>query len=465
MRDLEFAVGERLSRCAVLPEQIAPDWADVCLRAGLATTAVTTPQPQAKRRHVRRRKGLAIALLAVLLGALALTAIGVSRDDPWWFMRFASPAQKPAAGAKIVIVERGTWKGVGWILTAYRTQIGTLCYEVTRAAANGQPINRGGGEACGLVPGGTVPHSRQRAPSITYFAGSDSGIPNHVVGAVVGSATQIKVRLGGGEVLTTATLAPPGSLGLSTIRFFAAMLPAAHAATTTSCQSAVMADWRTSPIQLTGLDHSGHVAARWHSPIGTAKAAAALRCSKQNQQPVVPPNSPAAASKMRPVLRLAAPYGAHATLNVSPPVRLRGERMLPSGQIRTIHPLVRCWKIAFSDQTHFGTCSQQIEPGPASPYFSRGGYHVGRDVFVWVVATRHATQPPIATVALQVTKTQTLVTRPFGGVALFAVPRFALNTHGARHRITLYDGNHRTVAAWWVYYHSCRNRSASGGEC
>jgi hypothetical protein len=138
---------------------------------------------------------------------------------------------------------------------------------------------------------------------------------------------------------------------------------------------------------------------------------------------------------------------------------------LPSGQIQPIHPLFHCWKIVFSDGSHFGTCSQEIEPGPPSPYFTRGGYHIGRAVFVWVIATHHATEQPITKVTLQISKTQTVSTTPIDGIAVFAVPRPGLSTSGAQHRITLYDQQHRKVAAWWVYYRSCPNSSASGGEC
>lgn len=163
-----------------------------------------------------RRRRLAPALAAVLVVVAApVTALAVTQG--WWF--FASGAAPKPLGP-VSVVARGSWDGVGWTLSAYRSATDGLCFALTPAGKSG------GALACNRIAGASHTRGATRVPPrpLTYLIGRDGHLPAYVAGMVVRSALTVDVVLQGGRTLTVRTLPAPTALR-SLVRFYVARLP------------------------------------------------------------------------------------------------------------------------------------------------------------------------------------------------------------------------------------------------
>jgi hypothetical protein len=177
-----------------------PDWADVLRRGG---------ERASRRAHVSRRR-LAIALALVVAAVVPLVAVGA--DGHWWFLD--SP-ESPAPTTAPVVVHQGGWSGHPWELVAYTSGAGDLCYSIgPRGSGRGRGV--GAAMTCARIEAGTN-------TTISGLGGAGGGLPDHIGGAVVGSAATVEIMLTTGEALRVPTFAGPESLG--DLRFFASELP------------------------------------------------------------------------------------------------------------------------------------------------------------------------------------------------------------------------------------------------
>jgi hypothetical protein len=159
-----------------------PVWDDVLARAALlsgscgdANGRVTQwgglNSRRGGRRSVRgmRRRPLLVALIVVVCVLVPVSALAVAKNDPWWFLRFQPLGLGPAKGSHVVVIKQGSWNGHSWVLTAYRSGAGQLCFELTENAPNGRHSGQGGG-GCAPVPGSSVatPNVR-RTLRVTYW--------------------------------------------------------------------------------------------------------------------------------------------------------------------------------------------------------------------------------------------------------------------------------------------------------
>jgi hypothetical protein len=199
-------IGEILAGYVPERREIAPDWANVLRRAGV--------HEQWRLKLSRRR--LLIALAAILVAVL-VSALAVSAENNWWFLR-AGPFKGPAPTGEVVVVATGIWEGHGWTLTAYRAHFnpgGSVCWALTPSEP---PDLRGRDLGCGMIPVPSEPFSFGAGPT------KGSGFPNYVLAPVPGEAVKARIELTDGETIEAKTIPAPAELGLS-IRFLAAPLP------------------------------------------------------------------------------------------------------------------------------------------------------------------------------------------------------------------------------------------------
>jgi hypothetical protein len=91
--------------------------------------------------------------------------------------------------------------------------------------------------------------------TITYlFTSATSGLPAHIVGPVIESATTVQIQFTNGMTTRTQTFAGPAPL--DHVRFYAVPLPAGRTyVPATTNRFAAPIEW------IAGLDHAGHVVA------------------------------------------------------------------------------------------------------------------------------------------------------------------------------------------------------------
>jgi hypothetical protein len=240
---------------SALLDELSPDlpaqgsgWGNVLARAGVG--------PRLKRRRLRGRIVVALALVAAAAVPLALAAV-----NDWWFFDFRDAPR--SLSNEPVVVTKGTWSGHAWELAAYASAEGT-CWaltfpgssEIGGAGAMGGRATSHADNAlgCGGIVGLRPPNPRAlHGPTVMYMlGGSDvAGYPSWISGPVVASATSVVVRFRDGAVVRVPTSAPfqLGHVGwYGPVRFFAAQYPDG----VTPYQS---------PQTVTGLDSSGNVVA------------------------------------------------------------------------------------------------------------------------------------------------------------------------------------------------------------
>ena len=218
---------EALERLAPA-QSFAHDWNDVLERASVAA-------PAHRRARPRKRWLLSVAIALVVLsplGALAAT-------EDWWFLD--SPGTPAPSNPPPLVVKTGSWEGKEWLLVAYRSDDGDLCFSMNPASSPmstgvGAALNCGGWEAYS-------PSGPKLAGGITYLGGTSSELPTYVVGPVVEEAAEVAIHFVGGEVVRTPAFDAPSSLGA--LRFYAARAPATDSVVE----------------KLVGLDRDGRVVA------------------------------------------------------------------------------------------------------------------------------------------------------------------------------------------------------------
>ncbi len=225
-------------------ERLAPaqafvsDWHDVLNRGGEAPPLASRPS---RRTRPRKRWLLAVALGVAVLSPLgAIAAAGGT--EGWWF--FDSHAPAPIKHAPPLVVKTGSWDGHGWLLVAYRTENGDLCFSMNPASS---PMSTGVGAAMNCGGFQSRPSGGSNRPrGITFLSGGSPELPTYVVGPVIEEAQEVVIQFAGGAVLHTVPFDAPASLGA--VKFYAARL-----ADTESPAATVE--------KLVGLDGDGRVVA------------------------------------------------------------------------------------------------------------------------------------------------------------------------------------------------------------
>jgi hypothetical protein len=463
VNDLEARIRLELVGVIVLPPEVVPDWGDVRHRV---RDDVEPAPGTGLRAAVRRRPLLALAA-AVVLAAIPVSALAVEKGDPWWFLRSSAPGYAPAPGSGVEVVQRGSWGGHGWVLTAYRSTGGSLCFQVT-ATRKAQPLGEGGG-ACAPVRGVSAPRAGQLPMTVTFLSsgggptGGKSYLPRYIAGPVVGTAATVRIRLDDGVVISTPTIPAPSSLGAD-VRFYITQAPEA-ARTRGPCLQQALAEARVMPVDLVGLDRGGKVVAELRPSGASPERLAELRCRPPVRQ-LAPAGSPAKATRsLRTARRLFAQYGASATIEVGKVVDIPAGRPLPNGTIEHITVPSRCWRVDFSNGDWQGTCSSQVERHDPQYFLDYLEVeHVGRDVFV-VAHAAARTGAPASRVSLRLSSDMTVSNLPVDGVVVFPVPRRALAAAPQRHVLTGYDSQGHVLGREHVFYRSCPSASARGGTC
>jgi hypothetical protein len=188
--------------------EIAPEWDGVLDRAGLRTRYRGRPA----------RRALLVAF-AVLFVAMLASALALSAEHDWWFLREDGMSPTPSKEG-VVIVATGVWDGHSWTLSAFRTNGAgptgkqDLCFALDNAMS------------CGPIPGS----SSKRPQKITFMESGGSAGPGlppdppNVTGPVGDEVTHVRIELADGHAIETGTIPAPAKLGLS-VRFFATPLP------------------------------------------------------------------------------------------------------------------------------------------------------------------------------------------------------------------------------------------------
>jgi hypothetical protein len=458
MTDVETLIRRELDQVVRLPDELEPDWGDVTQRLGRSPGAKPTRPAAGLLRRARRRPLLAL-LIVVVVALIPVSALAVSKNDPWWFLRFNPPSGfRPAKGSQVIVIKQGSWSGQGWVLTAYKSGLGQLCFQLTQKAADGQRSSQGGG-GCGAIPGSRArgPHG-SRQITITYLGGGISATKGHppifyLAGPVVNNAAEVEITLTDGSIVRTPTFSAPAVLGLP-IRFYATQLPAGGGSHLTCRQNAVQqAGLR--PLRLVGLDSSGHTVAKLALPPFPGRSPNIL-CQPHRNDFVLPPEVPAAGRKLKKIARVTGPYHAVATISLGATVPIVSYRAFPiSPRPRVVQPS-RCWRVGFSNGQSQGTCTPNTKRHDP-PFFL--GYleiqHAGRDTFVIAQATPR-TGPSITRITLLLANRQALDATPIDGIAVFAIPRNALSTtKSQRGFLNGYDSHGALRGRQPVYYRSC----------
>ncbi len=141
-------------------------------------------------------------------------------------------ARREAQLASPATVATGTFRGGAWKLTAIDSADGSYCLTMTVLARHEDSST-----GCGSIFGAG-------SHRISYLAHTGAPLPDYVVGPVVATARTVQITLSSGEVLGTATVAPPARLSKK-IAFFRAELPCA-----------------VYPTRLVALDSAGHTVAQ-----------------------------------------------------------------------------------------------------------------------------------------------------------------------------------------------------------
>lgn len=233
-------------------EEERGDWERVLAEArlGAGAAGVRRARTETPNRHVSRQRSLRrLMIIAAVAAAISIPLVAVAASQNWWFFRFGDV---PTPVTDVTVVKTGTWDGIGWQLTAYRSATDGICFGMT-PTATARSSGEGAGLACDLIEG--VPRTPQSKPytphGITFLSGSSEGLPPYIVGPVIDSAADVVVHLDDGTVLRTPTFDAPRELG-SAIRFYAMQLPKPSSQT----------DPPRSPIEkLVGLTADGRIVA------------------------------------------------------------------------------------------------------------------------------------------------------------------------------------------------------------
>ncbi|MBA3376779.1 MAG: hypothetical protein H0U00_13375 [Actinobacteria bacterium] len=202
------SITEALERLAPA-QSFAYDWNDVLKRASVGA-------PAHRRARPRKRWLLSVAIALVVLSPLG--AIAASED--WWFLD--SPGAPAPSNPPPLVVKTGSWDGKEWLLVAYRSEDGALCFSMNPASS---PMSTGVGAALNCGGWDTYPPSGPNlAGGITYLSGTSPELPTYVVGPVVDDAAEVEIHFADGEVVRTPTFDAPSSLGA--LRFYAVRAPA-----------------------------------------------------------------------------------------------------------------------------------------------------------------------------------------------------------------------------------------------
>src|ERR1700730_16307383 len=123
-----------------------PAWDDVLARAELLSASpgdangrlTHSDGGSSKRRGRRavqgvRRRPLLALLILLGIALIPVSALAVAKSDPWWFLRFRPIGLGPAKGSQVVVIKRVSWNGQPWVMTAYRSRAGHLCFQITEA--------------------------------------------------------------------------------------------------------------------------------------------------------------------------------------------------------------------------------------------------------------------------------------------------------------------------------------------
>ena len=190
--------------------EIAPNWANVLRRAGFR---------EPWRLELSRRR-LLIALTAILVAVLA-SALAVSAENDWWFLR-DGPFKGPAPAGEVVVVAIGTWDGNGWTLAAYRTNADPKQENICEALTpEGSPGPQGSGPMFECAP---IPAPSESFSFAFKTGPKGSGFPPYVLAVVQDEAVNVRIELTDGETIEAKTIPAPAELGLP-IRFVATPLP------------------------------------------------------------------------------------------------------------------------------------------------------------------------------------------------------------------------------------------------
>ena len=156
-------------------------------------------------------------------GVLLLPGSAVARHE--------APPGKPAPSSPGTVAT-GTFRGGAWKLTATDSADGSYCVTMTVPARHEDSST-----GCGSIFGAG-------GHRISYLAHTGAPLPNYIVGPVVATARVVQITLSNGEILGTATIAPPARLSKK-IAFFRAELPCA-----------------AYPTRLVALDRAGRTVAQ-----------------------------------------------------------------------------------------------------------------------------------------------------------------------------------------------------------
>lgn len=198
-----------------------------------------------------------LLVIAALIAVILVPFVSLAATHDWWFFRFG---QDFPAATEVTVVKAGVWEGTEWELYAYLSATDGICYGIT-PTATARTTGEGGALACGPVEGlpGMDSSKADTPETMTYYASDSSDeLPAHIVGAVVGSAAEVKVSLSGGRVVRTQTFPGPGEL--EAVRLFAARLPEFPTSSGGRPRSPVR--------KLVGLDNSGMIVACLIDPPG-----------------------------------------------------------------------------------------------------------------------------------------------------------------------------------------------------
>jgi hypothetical protein len=185
---------------------------------------------------------VALALAAAVL--VPLTALGAKND--WWFFHLSAPQPTDEP----MVVKAGEWNGHPWQLVAYTSTTDGLCFAMDTHGAAGS-----GGMAC--TPFAGIPRTAETKDSpdvnISYLGGGANGQQlGYLAGPVIGTATEVEVKLSDGTTVRAPTSSAPAAL--EGVSFYAMQLPAAAIDSTTALSSGPFA-W------IAGLDGNGAVVA------------------------------------------------------------------------------------------------------------------------------------------------------------------------------------------------------------
>lgn len=187
--------------------------------------------------HGRR---LAIAATLVAIGALIpLTAVAAGND--WWFFSDSTSSATPPPAGPVVVVRSGSWQGVPWALTAFRTTSEGLCIAFTpnpptgiSSGSSGVSLEALNGSArimgCGEDVRGTenLAKPQRSVHEVGFFTLASSpgeGKPFDVIaGSAAADVTSVQISRSDGSSIVAQTFPAPSQLGVA-VRFFVAELP------------------------------------------------------------------------------------------------------------------------------------------------------------------------------------------------------------------------------------------------